>query len=90
MGTITGKSGGLGTKVRGTVQAKSVTGTKNAPKKGKKPSAVTFGPGHVTPSGEATAASTSSFSATAGAAVKTPARKVKNFKGSNGGKMGRA
>ena len=83
MATIKGKSGGLGAKVRGTVQAKTVSGTKNAPKSGKTPGIKSFGPAHATPSGKGKAANNASFSATAGVAVHDPGAKVKNFKGSN-------
>ena len=83
MGKIMGKSGGLGAKVRGTVQAKTVSGTKNAPKSGKVPGIKSFGPSHATPSGKGKAANKASFSATAGVKVHDPGTKVKNFKGSN-------
>lgn len=70
MASIQGKSGGLGAKVRGTVQAKTVKGTKNAPTGGKVPGMKLFGPAHPTPSGKGKAANTTTFSATAGTAVK--------------------
>jgi hypothetical protein len=73
MGTITGKSGGLNAKVRGTVQAKTVSGTKNAPTKKKLADKKTFGPIHATPKGSAGTGKTpgrSTCAATAGTAAR--------------------
>lgn len=84
----TTKNGGLGAKVRGTVQAstKSASTKKNTSGTGSGPSSKTFGPGYSTPAGgfgKGKAPSAKTFSATAGMAVKDPGGKSKNWPGSN-------
>jgi len=66
--------GGLGAKVRGTLQAKTVSrASKNAPTQKKLPNKVSFGPKNSTPAGGAGKGRTpgaSSFAANAGTAIR--------------------